>query len=320
VKPRPRKGEALNSKFDQNLVAAGGLKALLTEKPEMILIDLLSPEHFARRHIPGARNACVFQVSFLDDLAVAAPDKQVPIVVYGTSIRCQDTAMALEKLDRAGYEHVAFLKGGLEAWRGAGYDLEGEATDQQDDPQTTVTLPDGRYTVDSDASQVEWAGRNPNTRHIGTVDIAKGLIDIKDRTITGTVEIDMNTIHNINLEGDELHPVLEAHLRSDDFFFTKIFPKAVFTIKEANRIEPGWLTAPNYHVSGELNLRGVSADLEFDAAVAPNQDGSFVLEAHFDIDRTRWNVIYGSTRFFEYLGMHKVFDLLSFQIRMIAVR
>ena len=301
-------------------MAAGGLKALLTEKPEMILIDLLSPEHFARRHIPGARNACVFQVSFLDDLAVAAPDKQVPIVVYGASIRCQDAAMALEKLDRAGYEHVTFLKGGLEAWRGAGYDLEGEATDQQDDPQTTVTLPDGRYTVDSDASQVEWAGRNPNTRHIGTVDIAKGLIDIKDRTITGTVEIDMNTIHNINLEGDELHPVLEAHLRSDDFFFTKIFPKAVFTIKEANRIEPGWLTAPNYHVSGELNLRGVSADLEFDAAVAPNQDGSFVLEAHFDIDRTRWNVIYGSTRFFEYLGMHKVFDLLSFQIRMIAVR
>jgi len=310
----------LNSKFDQNLVAVGGLKALLTEKSEMILIDLLSPEHFARRHIPGARNACVFQVSFLDDLAVAAPDKQVPIVVYGASIRCQDAAMALEKLDRAGYEHVTFLKGGLEAWRGAGYDLEGEATDQQDDPQTTVTLPDGRYTVDSDASQVEWAGRNPNTRHIGTVDIAKGLIDIKDRTITGTVEIDMNTIHNINLEGDELRPVLEAHLRSDDFFFTKIFPKAVFTIKEANRIEPGWLTAPNYHVSGELNLRGVSADLEFDAAVAPNQDGSFVLEAHFDIDRTRWNVIYGSTRFFEYLGMHKVFDLLSFQIRMIAVR
>ena len=310
----------MNSKFDQNIVTAGDLKALLTEKPETILIDLLSPEHFAGRHIPGAQNACVFQVSFLDDLAVAASDKQVPIVVYGASIRCQDAAMALEKLDRAGYEHVTFLKGGLEAWRGAGHGLEGEATDQQDDPQTTVALPDGRYTVDSDASQVEWAGRNPNTRHIGTVDIAEGVIDIKDRTITGTVEIDMNTIHNINLEGDELQPVLEAHLRSDDFFFTKIFPKAVFTFKEAKRIEPCWLTAPNYHVSGQLNLRGVSADLEFDATCAPIQDGSFVLEAHFDIDRTRWNVIYGSTRFFEHLGMHKVFDLLSFQIRLIAVR
>ena len=101
----------MKSKFDQNLVTTSDLKALLIEQPEMILIDLLSPEHFAGRHIPGAQNACVFQVSFLDDLAVAAPDKKVSIVVYGASIRCQDAAMALEKMDRAGYEHVSFLKG-----------------------------------------------------------------------------------------------------------------------------------------------------------------------------------------------------------------
>lgn len=314
------KGDALNSKFDQNIVTANDLKALLTEKPETVLIDLLTPEHFAGRHIPGAQNACVFQVSFLDDLAVAAPDKQVPIVVYGASNRCRDAAMALEKLERAGYLRVTFLEGGLEAWRGAGYTLEGEAPDQLSDPQTTVTLPDGQYTVDAGASQVEWAGRNPNTRHIGTVNIAEGVIEIKDGTITSRVEIDMTTIHNINLEGDELQPVLEAHLQSDDFFFTKMFPKAVFTVKEAKRIEPCWLTAPNYHINGELKLRGVSADLDFDATVAMIEDGSLVMEAHFDIDRTRWHVIYGSTRFFEHLGMHKVFDLLSFQIRIVAVR
>ena len=310
----------MSSKFDLNIVTADDLKALLSKKPETVLIDLLPPEHFAGRHIPGARNACVFQVSFLDDLAIAAPDKQVPIVVYGASIRCQDAAMALDKLDRAGYEHVTFLEGGLEAWHGAGYDLEGEAPNQQDDPQTTVMLPDGRYTVDTNASQVEWAGRNPNTRHIGTVDIAEGLIDINDGMVSGTVVIDMTTIRNINLKGDELQPVLEAHLRSDDFFFTKMFPKAEFTVKETNRIEPCWVTAPNYHVIGELNLRGISADLEFDATVALGEDGSLVMETHFDIDRTRWNVIYGSTRFFEHLGMHKVFDILSFQIRIAAVR
>jgi rhodanese-related sulfurtransferase/polyisoprenoid-binding protein YceI len=314
------KGKVMSSKFDQNIIAASYLKALLTEKPETVLIDLLSPEHFTNRHIPGAQNVCLFYASFLDDLKVAAPDKQVPIVVYGASSNSQDTATALEKLDRAVYENVTFLEGGLEAWREAGYDLEGNAPTQQDDPQTTVTIPDGQYTVDADASQVEWAGRNPHSRHFGTVDIAKGVIDFKDKTITGTVEIDMNTIHNINLEGDELHPVLEAHLKSDDFFFTKMFPKAVFTIKEAKRIEPGWSTVPNYHVNGELNLRGVSVELEFDATVALIDDGALAMEAHFDMDRTRWNVIYGSTRFFEYLGMHKVFDLISFQIRMIASR
>ncbi len=310
----------MSSKFDQNKIAASELKNLLTEKSETVLIDLLSPEHFTKRHIPGAQNVCLFYASFLNDLEVAASDKQAPIVVYGASPNSQDAATALEKLNRTGYENVTFLEGGLEAWRRAGYGLEGEAPEQQDDPQTTVTIPDGQYTVDTDASQVEWAGRNPYSRHFGTVDIAKGVIDFKDNTITGTVEIDMNTIHNINLEGDELHPVLEAHLKSDDFFFTKMFPKAVFTIKEANRINTGWLTTPNYHAYGELNLRGVSADLEFDATVALIDDGSLAMEAHFDMDRTRWKVIYGSTRFFEHLGMHKVFDLISFQIRMIVAR
>jgi polyisoprenoid-binding protein YceI/rhodanese-related sulfurtransferase len=299
---------------------AKDLKLLLSEKSDIVLIDLLPPDHFGKVHIPSAKNACVFFVSFLDDLAAVVPDKQTSVVVYGSSTRSQDVAMALEKLDRAGYQQVSFLNGGLEAWRGAGYDIEGEETDQHDDPQTIVVLSDGHYTVDPEASQIEWTGRNPNSRHIGTVDIAKGVIDIKDGTVTGKVEIDMNTIHNINLEGDELQPVLEDHLRSDDFFFTKMFPKAVFTFKKVKRIEPGWLTAPSYHVNGELTLRGVSADLDFDATVALLEDSSLALEAHFDIDRTRWNVIYGSTRFFEHLGMHKVFDLLSFQIRMIVVR
>jgi rhodanese-related sulfurtransferase len=308
----------MNSEINQNAIAESDLNTRLTDRPETILIDLLSQEHFANRHIPRAQNACVFQVSFLDDMAAIAPDKQSPIIVYGSSPNSRDAEVAIEKLNRAGYENITFLEGGLEAWRRAGYALEGDEPDRQDDPQTRLTLADGHYTVDFDASQIEWTGRNPNTRHFGTVDIAKGVIDIQDGIIAGTVEIDMNSIHNINLEGDELQQVLETHLRSDDFFFTKMFPKAVFTVKEAKRIEPGWLTAPNYHIKGELSLRDFSAALEFDATAALIEDGSLVIEAHFDMDRTRWNVIYGSTRFFEHLGMHKVFDLISIQIRINA--
>ena len=130
----------------------------------------------------------------------------------------------------------------------------------------------------------------------------------------------MNSIHNVNLEGDELQPVLEAHLKSDDFFFTSLFPKAVLQIKEAVPIEPGYQTAPNFQVKGELRLRGVTASLDFDTTVSLADDNTLLLEAHFDIDKTRWNVIYGSTRFFEHLGMHKIFDLISLQVNIIAVR
>lgn len=97
----------------------------------------------------------MFQVSFLDDIAGVAPNKQVPIVVYGASPKSQDAAIALEKLDRAGYENISFVKGGLEEWRKVGYDLEGKKPDQWDDPQTVVTLPDGHYTVNTETSRVE---------------------------------------------------------------------------------------------------------------------------------------------------------------------
>ena len=306
-------------KIDKKIVVAKDLKELLSEKPDMVIVDLLPPEHFSKVHIPNAENACVFFVSFLEDLAVV-PDKLSQVVVYGSSIRSQDITIAVEKMARAGYQNIHYLEGGLEAWREAGFVLDGDAVNLPDDPQTTLSLHDGKYIANSTLSQLEWVGRNPNSRHMGTVDIAKGVVEILDGEISGLIEVDMNSIHNTNLEGDELQPVLEAHLRSDDFFFTKMFPKAVFNFKGANLNESGWLTAPNFHVKGQLTLRGIAAPLEFDTVVSSIDDDSIALEAHFDIDRTCWNIIYGSTRFFEHLGMHKVFDLVSLQLNIIATR
>lgn len=58
--------------------------------------------------------------------------------------------------------------------------------------------------------------------------------------------------------------------------------------------------------------------LEFSATVSKTAENDFLAEAHFDIDRTKWGIIYGSARFFEYLGMHLVFDLISIQVRIVA--
>jgi polyisoprenoid-binding protein YceI len=128
----------------------------------------------------------------------------------------------------------------------------------------------------------------------------------------------MDSIENINLEGDELQPVLVSHLKSDDFFLVKIFPTAKFTIHKGKLTEKPFLSLPNYEIEGTLDLRGVKADLSFSTTICHTDDNGLVAEAHFDIDRTRWNVIYGSSRFFENLGMHLVFDLISFQLKIVA--
>jgi len=308
----------MNTNSDKNTLLAHEVKELMKEKPDTILIDLLPPDHYAKIHLPDAQNACVYMVSFLDDIAGIVPDKGAKVVVYGSSSQSLDAKVALDKLDRGGYQNVSYLDGGIAAWRAAGYIMEGVGPDQPDDPQTRLCIEDGVYIVDTVASRIIWAGRNRNTRHHGTVNIASGRFKVEAGVVSGSFEMDMNSIHNVNLEGDELHPVLEKHLKSDDFFFVKVFPKAVFTIKEGKSADPAWLTLPNYSIKGELNLRGVSSALDFEATVNKTDLNCLLIESHFDIDRTQWKVIYGSTRFFEHLGMHMVFDLISIQINLVV--
>ena len=184
--------------------------------------------------------------------------------------------------------------------------------------ETRLLLQDGKYRIDAEQSIIEWVGRNPNTKHFGTVRISDGQIQIENTTITGVAEIDMNSIENMSLEGDELQPVLVSHLKSEDFFLVKLFPTAKFIINGGKLDDEPYLSSPNYEVDGTLGLRGVKADLSFPATITNTDDNGLVAEAHFDIDRTRWNVIYGSTMFFEHIGMHLVFDLISFQVKIVA--
>ncbi len=282
------------------------------------LIDTLLEDHFRKVHLPGAVNACVFQVNFMDQIKRITEEKTATMVVYGSSSRSMDAVCAAGKLYDNGFPDVYVLKGGISGWREAGLPLEGEATGQADDPETLLLLENDTFDVDADRSTLQWWGRNANTTHFGNVRIAKGKLAVNEGIITGAFDIDMDSITNTNLEGDALQPVLIAHLKSDDFFLTRLFPKAVFEIIQAEPVEKPFLSIPNYHVRGSLRIRGISAEQNFMATISRTPENGLAAEAHFDIDRTRWGVIYGSARFFEHLGMHLVYDLISFQVRIIA--
>jgi len=83
-------------------------------------------------------------------------------------------------------------------------------------------------------------------------------------------------------------------------------------------VDQPYLSLPNLEVKGVLELRGVKTEQRFLATVNKTIDNGVIVEAHFDIDRTKWDIIYGSSRFFEYLGMHMVFDLISVQVKIAA--
>jgi polyisoprenoid-binding protein YceI/rhodanese-related sulfurtransferase len=283
-----------------------------------VLIDTLTADHFEKVHIPGAKNACVFEVTFLDQVSKVVEGVDQEIVLYGSSGKSMDAETAAKKLSRDGYRNVSILEGGLQQWMASGYGIEGDDSEEPTSAESVPALEAGTYHINTQRSIIEWTGRNPTTTHYGTIGVSSGEIVVSDGGIGGKCEIDMTSIKNINLAGDPSQPVLIAHLMSDDFFFVKRFPKATFSVNSATPLKSGSLSSPNYEITGTLEMLAIKKDITFSGTLSQLDDGSYSVEAHFDIDRTRWNIIYGSSRFFEHLGMHLVFDLISIQLHIVV--
>jgi polyisoprenoid-binding protein YceI len=294
------------------------LKQWMDEDRPFALVDVLPKEAFEEMHLPGAQRACVYEMTFLDQVKEAVSDPDAQIVVYGSSQSSRDTVDAVERLEAAGYRNVAALTGGRAAWQQSQLPVEGSRASRPWDPQPVRVLEDRSYAVDAGQSMVEWVGRNVGNRHFGTMRLASGNVSIQQgRLAGGTFDIDMKSMQVGDLEG-EMAALLVKHLEHDDFFAVARFPTARLEIVHATRIEGTTLGSPNYKVEGNLTLRDVEGGVMFPALVAPFKEQSVALQAHFDVDRTRWGVNYGSGKLYERLGMHLVDDAISLQVRVIA--
>lgn len=275
------------------------------------LIHVLPAEHYQNSHIKGAINISVYEVSFFDKIKDLNLDSKSKIVLYGESENELDAKTAALKLHDLGFENVYVLKGGLSA-NSHTLDLEGERNET--DPDQLLSLEDRTYTL-VDQSSLDWTGENTNGKHFGKLTLKSGNIEIKDSLLSGEFIIDMNSIKDLDLTPEEGAGQLEAHLRSDDFFLTKLFPEAKYTLSNIKSVQTPYLTDINYILDGELTLKGISKKQSINALFSKIDD-NLVLNARVEIDRTNWNIIYGSAKFFKYLGMHKVFDRILIEMRL----
>jgi rhodanese-related sulfurtransferase/polyisoprenoid-binding protein YceI len=287
----------------------------LEESHRPVLVDVRLEDDYAAAHLPEARNNCVFEIAFLDRMADVAPDRRASVCVYGATANSYEARMAAEKLCRAGYTDVLELREGLEGWKSAGLPLEGAGTQSA----VEAAPPDGWCEIDAPESRVEWVGRNLLNKHYGQIALKSGKLRFdQGHLVGGEFTLDMRGITCKDLEGDPLHDVLVAHLMSHDFFDVEIYPEARFVIMATERVAGATRGAPNLAVRGELTLKNVSRPVEFVATAGLITEGKAAAQSAFAIDRTQWNVLYGSGKYFRHLGGHLVNDFIEIQIRVVT--
>ena len=163
--------------------------------------------------------------------------------------------------------------------------------------------------VNAENSTIKWMGSKVASSHEGTVTIQKGMLMIDHGDLVGgQFSIDMTSISNTDMEGRKKER-LEWHLKNADFFDVEQFPLAMITIAKAEKGEGNF-----YKIVADLTIKGITHSVTFPAKVEIN-GLNFSARAKIKIDRTKWDIKYGSNTFYD-LGDRAIYNdfLLKFQL------
>jgi rhodanese-related sulfurtransferase len=98
------------------------LKAKMDRGDDFVLVEALSPKHYASAHLPGAIN---LPYEFVDEAERMLPDKNAQIVVYCMNPECLASGEEARELEGMGYERVLHYAAGKQDWIRAGLPVEG---------------------------------------------------------------------------------------------------------------------------------------------------------------------------------------------------
>lgn len=178
-----------------------------------------------------------------------------------------------------------------------------------------ISVKDGDVTLKADltASNIQWEGAKPTATHHGTVNLKSGELMLSDGAIVGGIfTIDMNTINNIDLEDAESNTKLVNHLKSPDFFDAEKYPTAVFQITSVEPISGN--AEASHNITGNLTMKDVTKSITFPAMITMDDESVSATSPAFVIDRTQWNVQFGSKTLFSNLKDKFINDDMSLRI------
>ena len=165
-----------------------------------------------------------------------------------------------------------------------------------------------KLTADTTKTKLLWLGEKVTGQHTGTINLQSGWINWQDnKIVSGEFTIDM-----ASLKESENNKQLMGHLKSDDFFGVAKFPTAKLVITGSTPFDKGTGV-----VSGTLTIKDITNPIEFKAATQKKDDGVWFF-ANIVVDRTKYNIRYGSGSFFDNLGDKTIYDEFKLKVNLLV--
>ncbi len=170
--------------------------------------------------------------------------------------------------------------------------------------------------VDTLNSHIEWLGTKPGGTHFGTVKLSGGTVYVDNGKVTGgTFTINLKSIAVDDIKEEAMNKALVNHLLSPDFFLVDSFPNAEFQIAQVQLADESTST---YSVSGNLTVRGTTKGITFTTEIKVDNNRVSVASPQFVINRTHWNVNYGSQSVFANLKDNFIHDEIGLKVKLVA--
>jgi polyisoprenoid-binding protein YceI len=169
------------------------------------------------------------------------------------------------------------------------------------------------YNVDAKKTTATWLATKVTGKHNGALNVVNGKLISNGKNLTGgTVEFDMTSISCTDLTDKEWNDKLIGHLKSDDFFGVVKHPTAKFDITKVTL-----KTGNDYDVTGNLTIKGITHEIKFPAMIKMD-DHIIVTIAKITVDRTQYDIKYGSASFFEGIGDKAISNTFELDVNVVA--
>lgn len=167
--------------------------------------------------------------------------------------------------------------------------------------------------VDAAKSNISWVGKKIGGQHSGNIKLNGGQLALDGNNLKkGAFTIDMNSISCTDLQG-EWADKLVGHLKADDFFGVEKNPTSSFVITKVSQVSAGTAT-----ITGNLTIKGITQPVSFKANTKFEGENFTATAKGVVVDRTKYDIRYGSKSFFASIGDKAIDDEFTLDITLVA--